>query len=322
MTGTTGTTGITGTLRDSILNRTVSCFRNYFSVEARPVNLLTWLCSAKYADKVSEIRAIDDKEARDRMKAQLPAITPCGVFSVRSREGITAYSGFVQFDIDFCEQNAGIENWETLSIELRKIKNIAYCGQSVSGRGYWGLVPVTCPEMGQAHFEALKNCFSKLGIAIDPAPSNVASLRGYSYDPNAYFNHHPESFSLKAEPRSFRYRGVNTPCRTKLLEFIGSKLETASPGYCHKTRFNMGRLVGGYISGGIMDESDVDALIDMYLAQYQTTDNGGIQKKEIRAIKDGVKCGRKSPIFSLNGKGSFLRKNPPSNIYSIHLNPN
>ena len=68
------------------------------------------------------------------------------------------------------------------------IKNVAYCGLSVSGRGYWGLVPIHDPAMHKEHFEALQDDFHFIGIKIDPAPGNVASPRYYSYDSNGYFN--------------------------------------------------------------------------------------------------------------------------------------
>ena len=53
-------------MRSSILNTPVSCFANY-DTPHHPVtvNLLTWLTSAKYKDKVAHIRSLPDKAARD-----------------------------------------------------------------------------------------------------------------------------------------------------------------------------------------------------------------------------------------------------------------
>ena len=93
----------------------------------------------------------------------------------------------MQFDIDL-QDNQQLQNYEDMQMLISMIKNVAYCGLSVSGRGYWGLVPIHDPAKHMEHFEALKDDFYFFGIKIDPAPSNVASPRYYSCDPNGYFN--------------------------------------------------------------------------------------------------------------------------------------
>lgn len=176
-------------MQSSILNTHVSCFANYDTPHSPvTVNLLTWLTSAKYKDKVEQIRSLPDKAARDALKATLPAITPGGIFTYRREDALMQYSGFIQFDIDL-KDNKRILNYGPLRYTLGYITNVAYCGLSVSGQGYWGLIPVACPERHKEHFKAMEKAFKHLGITIDPAPKNIASLRGYSYDPNAYFNH-------------------------------------------------------------------------------------------------------------------------------------
>jgi hypothetical protein len=174
---------------NSILNTEVSCFANYITSDnPRTVNLLTWLTSTKYADKVDDIRSIEDKEQRDQIKAKLPAITPSGRFTHRAKEGLIHHSGFIQVDIDQ-KGNETIGNYSDLKSELCKLPTIAYCGLSVSGKGYWCLIPIEFPEKHQQYFQFLEKWFRKKGLTIDPAPKSVASLRGYSYDPDAYFNH-------------------------------------------------------------------------------------------------------------------------------------
>ena len=189
---------------DSSLNISVSCFANYNTPDnPRPVNLMLWLNSAKYADQVKQIRSIDDKSERDKIKATLPAITPSGIFTYRAADKLVQHSGLIQFDIDF-KDNQHISNYDDLKSHLCNINNIAYCGLSVSGRGYWGLIPIQHTDRHKQHFRALKNAFSKLGLTIDDKPSNVAALRGYSFDPEAYFNHNAEVFTLLDKPRPAR----------------------------------------------------------------------------------------------------------------------
>lgn len=185
---------------DSILNTQVSCFRSYNS-PSNPINinLLTWLKSNKHAEKVNLIRQLVKKSERDKEKAKLPGITPSGVFTYRLEENLVKHSGFLQFDIDF-KANLNITNYNKLKEQICNIKNVAYCGLSVSGTGYWGLIPIAYPDKHKLHFSSLYKAFKSLGIVLDAAPASVASLRGYSYDSEAYFNHHATIFDRYDKP--------------------------------------------------------------------------------------------------------------------------
>ena len=199
-------------LQNSCLNVKVSAWKDYFETEhPKPVNLLTWLHSAKYAPQVEAIRAAGTKDERDELKALLPAITPSGLFSKREEAGLIRHSGLLQVDIDF-KENTHISNYPELKAQLARLQNIAYLALSVSGTGFWGLVPILYPEKHKAHFLALKSAFLKMGICIDKRPGNVASLRGYSWDSEAHFNHSAKPFALLEEARPERYeRKAATP---------------------------------------------------------------------------------------------------------------
>lgn len=89
-----------------------------------------------------------------------------------------------------------ITNFPKLKQEISFIENVAYCGLSVSGNGFWGLVPITHPEKHKQHFESLYRAFKRLGINLDQKPKSVASLRGYSWDEDPYFNHAAKPLQL------------------------------------------------------------------------------------------------------------------------------
>lgn len=190
---------------ESNLNVNISCFANYTTADnPRPVNLLRWLTSDKYRAEVEAIRQTSDKADRDLLKAKLPAITPSGLFTRREAGCLVQHSGLLQFDIDW-KENQHISNFEDLKTELCKIKNVAYCGLSVSGAGYWGLIPIAQPQRHKEHFEALRQYFAQFEVILDDKPKNVASLRGYSYDPEGYFNHSATAYNqyIQAEPQQY-----------------------------------------------------------------------------------------------------------------------
>lgn len=200
----------------SVLDVEVSCFANYNEpANPKTVNLLSFLTSEKYKDEVLAIRGMENKEERDRRKALLPAITPSGVFaSYREAKNLISHSGFIQFDIDH-KENSHIGNYNSIKKQLSHIKEVCYCGLSVSGKGYWGLVRIDKPDNHLGHFLALEKAFKQLGLTIDKSCKDVSRLRGYSYDPEAYFNHAGKTFfvclALPSLPTLIRRAGfVNT----------------------------------------------------------------------------------------------------------------
>jgi hypothetical protein len=193
----------------SVLDRTVSCFKSYHDT-SKPIDisLLNFINTRKYKQEIDLIRSISEKDERDKRKSQLPAITPSGTFTYRNENSLVKHSGLVQFDIDY-KGNEHIDNFEDIVHEIGKLPYIAYCGFSASGYGVWGLVPIAYPEKHKLHLQALKNIFSYYDIKCDTAPSNVASLRGYSYDDNAYINHNAELFTQITKPQDIRVKRSN-----------------------------------------------------------------------------------------------------------------
>lgn len=189
-------------LTQDVLSVSVSCFANY-DTPANPVtiNLPTWLSSTKHKVKVDALRLVEDKAKRDGIKATLPAITPSGVFTYRQESSMVAgsHTRLLQFDID-PKDNPNIRNYTNLKEQIRKLPFVAYCALSASGKGYWGLVPIADPERHGQHFDALKRVFAHYGIHIDTKPRNVASLRGYSYDPAPYLPEEVMLFELQDKP--------------------------------------------------------------------------------------------------------------------------
>ena len=172
----------------SVLDIPVSGYKSCLEVSPKSVNLLKFLTSNKYKGKVEYIRSIENKKERDEEKKLLPAITPSGTFAYRGVEGLIQHSGLIQFDIDF-HDNQHIANYVSIKEQISNVRNVAYCGLSVSGKGYWGLIPIAYPERHKEHYLAIEKAFKGIGINIDKKCKDISRLRVYSYDPEAYFNH-------------------------------------------------------------------------------------------------------------------------------------
>lgn len=165
----------------------VNKFKNYSSTNPETISLWDWLNDDSYKKDVEYIRTIEDKKMRTELKSKLPCITPSGTFSKRKSDCLIKHSGFICIDIDGAD-NQDIKDFKELRQQLKNILNITYASLSVSGNGVFCLIPIMYPEKHKEHFEALKKCFEMTGIIIDKGCGDVARLRGYSYDEDAYFN--------------------------------------------------------------------------------------------------------------------------------------
>jgi hypothetical protein len=170
----------------------VSMFESYLSTTPKDVNILDWLTDATFIKEVEQIRIESDKSKRDLLKSKLPAITPSGTFRKRNEANLIEHSRLIQFDID----KLTLETIEGFKSTIIKFPYTLYCGLSVSGSGLWGLFKISQPNNHKKHFKALQRYFEYYNIILDAAPSNVASLRGYSYDKEAYLNLDAEVFKF------------------------------------------------------------------------------------------------------------------------------
>lgn len=190
-------------MKQSILNIKVSCFENCTGTTPQDVNLLDWLTSGKYRYKVEQLRTIQDEGLQKVIKKSLPAITPAGVFSYRDEKHIIEHSGFLAFDVDLAD-NKHISNFNELKVQISHVVCVAYCGLSVRGKGFWGLVPIpkSTPAEHKYRFNALSKFFKSYNINLDPSGSDVCRLRIYSWDPEGYFNHNAKLYTSILKPQA------------------------------------------------------------------------------------------------------------------------
>jgi len=280
----------------SILNIQVSCFANYDTPgNPKAVNLLSWLKSEKYRNQVERIRSIVDKTERDSIKATLPAITPSGLFTYRSVKHLVKHSTFIQFDIDE-KGNESVGNFRELKSQISRIKNVAYCGLSVSGTGFWGLIPIAYPDKHDQHLKAIQQSFTGFGIAIDPAPKSVASLRGYSYDPGAYFNHNASVFEKLYTAPTQSYKRASATGFTnaqKVYETAGKLISGAQEGQKWLQLSKASYLLGGYAAAGLIDSVEALAFLKSMIEQRRDVRS---MELAFKTIEKSFVEGRKAPI--------------------------
>ena len=146
-----------------------------------PVELMDFLNHIKYGqwkDQVLAYRAEEDKEKKKKLKDMFYGATMSGVFTQRKQDMLLEHSGFICIDIDgFSDKTALQQDPYTFALFY-----------SAGGNG----IAVVVKIKGEKHKESFRFLqdyyYRTYGIVVDPAPSNVASLRYVSYDPDLFVN--------------------------------------------------------------------------------------------------------------------------------------
>jgi hypothetical protein len=172
------------------------------STPIQTINLWDWLSKKSiYMDIVNEIRSTNNSEKIKSLKAELPAITPSGVFSIRKLEfdNLIKPTNLVCIDIDW-KDNLDVDI-DVLKIELSKNPYIMYCGLSASGRGLFCLIKIDDYKQHKRLYGMLQSEFEKMNVIIDSSCSNFGRLRFYSYDSQPVIN--PDSMVYSSETECF-----------------------------------------------------------------------------------------------------------------------
>lgn len=178
-----------------------SVFKKYDSVQPiETVNIIDWVLSPRFKAVAEEIRSIRDKSKRDKRKAQLPCITPSGIFSQRNSMSLISHSGLICLDFDQ-KDNPHIDDWEKAKYQISLSPYSLYCGLSISGEGIFVLVRIAEPENHGLHFDSLRSYYASLRFIADIKCRDIARLRGASYDDDSYLNLNAKIYKEKFIPR-------------------------------------------------------------------------------------------------------------------------
>lgn len=176
-----------------------------------------------FAEQIEEIRTLcptlEDKLSNEERIKQLKVRLPAGIISGVveggiGQDNIVHRNGVISIDID-AKDNPKVHDWETLKSIVGSLPFVAYVGLSVSELGIFALIPILDPEKHKEHFDAIARFFAQWevrftqqgdteetilnGLPLDPMPSNIASKRFVSYDPNPVWKTEAEVFENVVE---------------------------------------------------------------------------------------------------------------------------
>lgn len=152
---------------------------------------LTAIKYGKYKNQVEAVRNAKTKAEKDKLKLQIPSVTISGIFTERSAEKLIEHSGLICLDIDeFASRQDVVNDPYTYS-----------CFSSTGGIGLVVIVKIRGDKHKESFNWLADYYFKTYGIALDPAPTSVASLRYFSFDSQIYINERSKTSPIKAEPK-------------------------------------------------------------------------------------------------------------------------
>lgn len=169
----------------------ITIFDNVTDTNGRIATLAEFLSTPSQLNRdiIDVIRSSQNNpELQRKLKKRLPQATISGVFEGGRRlANLKKHSGLICIDIDY-DDNVIYNLDKKVEAITKKFDSVLYASKSVSGRGYFLIIPIAYPERHKEHFLALRQLFDHNGINIDRACSDVTRLRCLSYDPDAFYN--------------------------------------------------------------------------------------------------------------------------------------
>lgn len=181
------------------MTETVSIYENSFDSKGKTCGLagiMEAIKTGRWKDKVEKVRATVDEKERSKLKQQIPALTPSGLFSERKESGLISHSNRLAVDFDLKDNAALQEGLQAVKEALCQDKYSEYVALSVSGKGLF----VICRIDGSRHAESfvfLESYYKETyGLTIDKSCKDVSRLRFISYDPELFHNPNAETVNV------------------------------------------------------------------------------------------------------------------------------
>ena len=197
---------------------------------------------SQFMPQIAAIRelcpTLDDKERNHDRIAALKKSLPAGIISGIAQDGIgenniVERNAVIGIDID-AKDNPALYDWQAVKREVAKSPYVAYAGLSASGLGIFALIPIKDATRHKEHFDAIVLDFANTtfsvfqnqetdptilhGLRLDQAPSNIASKRFLSYDPQPYCNTEAQIYEKIQEPIRLHVPKVSSYSSDKIFD--------------------------------------------------------------------------------------------------------
>lgn len=278
----------------------ITFYKDMYSKEPHHTSVGTALSrikEGKIKDVIQKIRSGDKS-----LKSSLPCVIFAGeIIGDRKDENVKTHSGFFVLDYDHVD----IEQKKN---QLRADPYIYACWVSPSGDGIKALV--RCPKNTEKHSEYY-DAFIQRYPELDTTSRNISRLCFESYDPDIYINPNSRIWDktpIKKEVIRDRKERLKNKRNTRTLSIAVDMIRTAMDGEKHDSVLKAGRLVGGYVATGRLDEVESISLLEQEINARPTIKD---KNSAIKTLKDGIEHGKRQPIHEikrLERKQDFVKR--------------
>jgi hypothetical protein len=256
-----------------------------------------------YVEQLRHRRATQGEHAYNHAKRSSQAFTPAGTFTQRNNASLEAPSGCLNLDMD------DLPDLDHARALLGADPSLLYMFLSPSGTGLKLGLHVSGYTDAATYRHAwlaveryLVQTYPDLAVSNDRACKDVARLCYMSWDPDLYCNTAAVPFRVPpVEPPAPTATPRTTPMhlpedhRTRFAEQAIATavkiLDASVDGIRDQQRLKAGRLLGGYIAGGVLSEAEAKAGIAAAVERNTTN-----VARAWRVIARGVQYGTAVPI--------------------------
>ena len=235
-------------------------------------------------DKIDKIRS-GEKE----FKMSLPVVLFSGEFRNRQDSDLVRHSGFIVLDFDHID----IEKSKPL---IGTDPYIYACWISPSGDGIKALSRISNPERHRDHFKALVAYFKKqYDLEVDASGINESRACYESYDPDIIINEDSSvfgAFQVDSNQEQVAVSQSDSYTDYFKLNLAAKMIRQAADGEKHNTLLRAGRLCGGYVAAGRMEEDEVIRVLTREILKRDVDD----EEHTVRTLREAVDKGKEDPI--------------------------
>ncbi|MGO9530231.1 MAG: AAA family ATPase [Syntrophobacteraceae bacterium] len=297
----------------SSLDKKVSLFSNAAAVtpigEPTLREILADIARGKYKGPIERLRALKaagDAAGYEDGKKKLPAFSLSALLITRAKdvplpEKLKAHTHMIQVDID----EAPACGFEALEKRLREDPYVLACFRSPGG-GLKVCVRIDGTRHADSFLSVERYFREKYDVQIDSSVKDVGRLCFVSYDPDLYINEAAlilpitsngtkpatdsapkQSCSLPTDP------GRKLTYGERALDTARKMIERAADGEKYPTLLKAGKLLGGYVAGGMLTCGDAESLLR---SAIDSKANVRSLETAYKAIVTSLDHGQQNPI--------------------------
>lgn len=241
-------------------------------------------------DRIRELKKVDPDAAQD-VKKTLPGVTFSGIFKHRKSEKLIRSTGMAILDFD------KVEDLPAMRAQLMADDFAHLVFVSPSGNGLKMVIRI--PDVKddkefKSYFYALQNRYPE----ADPSGKDVSRFCFISHDPDIFHNPESKTWTEKIEQGTKGTKDIPavTQVRTdfKKLAVAVQMIDKAEVGNRNNTILKAGRLAGGYIASGELNELDVLDICGRAIYNKEPRD----ERENFNTFRRGIEHGKREPLTS------------------------